>query len=138
MLPRRAVKTVPDGGRARPSSLLGTICYSQASTLDLLGHVAREGGSTKSGSVLAMEYAWGHLGCTGLAHVSCSGECIIDLLSNPELKGLVGGSAGVILAANEERYDGERKLVQERVARPVFDTIVELRSHNKFIVIKKV
>lgn len=57
------------------------------------------------------------------------GHNIFDLLANTELRDLVGGLISSTLGDDNPRYkEFGRKNIQERSARPVFSTLVELRT----------
>ena len=63
------------------------------------------------------------------------GKRVSDLLQSAELCGLVGGLHTVILGDEEAQRRGLRsKSVRERKGPPVFDTIVEIRSHHHWVV----
>eukprot|EP00929_Paragymnodinium_shiwhaense_P058857 TRINITY_DN29484_c0_g1_i2.p1 TRINITY_DN29484_c0_g1~~TRINITY_DN29484_c0_g1_i2.p1 ORF type:complete len:880 (+),score=135.82 TRINITY_DN29484_c0_g1_i2:355-2640(+) len=62
------------------------------------------------------------------------GSSLFDLVKNKTLSALTGGTQAVILSASEKRYDGKRKTVTERLGAPLFDTIVEIKTHNSWVV----
>ena len=63
------------------------------------------------------------------------GTKLKDLLQSTQLSGLLGGVHTVVLGDEEARRRGLRsKSARERLDLPVFDTIVELRSHHKWVV----
>lgn len=63
------------------------------------------------------------------------GTKLNDLLQSTELCGLVGGVHTVVLGDEEARRRGLRsKSARERKQLPVFDTVVELRSHHKWVI----
>src|SRR5512146_22547 len=70
----------------------------------------------------------------GTAH----GRTLGNLLLNPTLADLVGGTQTVTLGDEEARRRGTQKTVVERKAPPTFDVLVEQRSWREVIVIPDV
>jgi stage III sporulation protein SpoIIIAA len=63
------------------------------------------------------------------------GTQLKDLLQSADLCCLLGGVHTVVIGDEEARNRGLRsKSVRERCGPPVFDTVVELRSHHKWVV----
>jgi stage III sporulation protein SpoIIIAA len=62
------------------------------------------------------------------------GNTLDNLLMNPTLSDLLGGIHAVTLSDEEARRRGTQKTVLERKAPPTFDTLVEIRNRDEFVV----
>lgn len=71
----------------------------------------------------------------GVRMIASAHGCFRDLMRNPELKQLLGGFQTVILPGSGRK---SKKTTVERCGTPVFDTIVEIVSHNCFRIISDV
>ncbi len=62
------------------------------------------------------------------------GNTLDNLLMNPTLSDLLGGIHAVTLSDEEARRRGTQKTVLERKAPPTFDTLVEIRNRDEFVI----
>lgn len=69
----------------------------------------------------------------GVRMIASAHGSFSNLMSNPALKGLLGGFQQVIMPG-----DGKRKMRTERCGPPVFDTIVEVIGHGHYRIIRDV
>jgi stage III sporulation protein SpoIIIAA len=70
----------------------------------------------------------------GTAH----GNTLDNLLLNPTLSDLVGGIESVTLSDEEARRRGTQKTVLERRAPPTFNTLIEIQTRNRLVVLEDV
>jgi stage III sporulation protein SpoIIIAA len=59
------------------------------------------------------------------------GSQLMNLVNNPELNDIVGGTTPVTLTDNEAKLRGSRKTILERVRPPSFHTVVEMDKASK-------
>jgi len=72
-------------------------------------------------------------GCVGI------GTTLQNMISDPELKCLLGDSHALILSAGEKKMKKSNSKTQiERKGLPCFDVLVELQSREKWIVYRDV
>lgn len=67
------------------------------------------------------------------------GNTIEDVINNPELMGAIGGIENVIVGDEEARRrslggNSMKKSIRERKKKPTFDTLVEIRQQNFWVV----
>ncbi|MSQ08092.1 MAG: AAA family ATPase [Dehalococcoidia bacterium] len=66
------------------------------------------------------------------------GNTLENLISNPSLSDLVGGTQSVTLGDMEARRRGTQKTVLERKHEPTFDIVIEIRERNNVAVHREV